>query len=91
MARNAPDDEIADLRGRVYDAISMARLDIASTVAHLACEAGRASEMAGEAWPAARSASPRWTRTGSMIARICSELVSLMNYDLHHLAREASK
>jgi hypothetical protein len=42
----APDAEIADLRGQLYDAISMARLDISSTVAHLSCEEGRASQIA---------------------------------------------
>jgi hypothetical protein len=44
--RGAPDAEIADLRGQLYDAISLARLDISSTVAHLSCEEGRASQIA---------------------------------------------
>ena len=47
-SRHAADGEIADLRGQVNDAISLASLDIVSTVAHLACEEGRAGQIASD-------------------------------------------
>jgi|HubBroStandDraft_2_1064218.scaffolds.fasta_scaffold173733_2 hypothetical protein len=46
--RGASEAEIADLRGQLYDAISVARLDISSAVAHLSCEEGRASQIASD-------------------------------------------
>ncbi len=45
-SRSAAEAEIADLRGQVNDTISVATLDVASTVAHLACEEGRAGQIA---------------------------------------------
>ena len=45
--RGVPEDEIVDLRGEIFEAISIATLDLASTVADLECEEGRASEIAG--------------------------------------------
>jgi hypothetical protein len=48
VSRNAPDGELADLRGQVNDTISLASLDLASTVAHLACEEGRADQIASD-------------------------------------------
>ncbi len=48
VSRKAPDAEIADLRGQVNDTISMASLDLASTVAHLTCEEGRAGQIAAD-------------------------------------------
>jgi hypothetical protein len=57
--RGATSAEIADLRGQVNDTISMATLDLASTVANLACEEGRASQIASDL----RSAEQIQTRT----------------------------
>jgi hypothetical protein len=58
-SRHAADGEIADLRGQVNDTISLATLDLASTVAHLACEEGRAGQIASDL----RSAEQTQTRT----------------------------
>jgi hypothetical protein len=46
VLRNPAAPEIADLRGQVNDTISLASLDLASTVAHLGCEEGRAEQIA---------------------------------------------
>jgi hypothetical protein len=46
--RHAPDGELAELRGQVNDTISVASLDLASTVAHLSCEEGRAGQIASD-------------------------------------------
>lgn len=46
ISKNPLDPEIADLRGQVNDTIFLATLDLASTVAHLACEEGRADQIA---------------------------------------------
>ena len=48
LSRSAPDAEVAGLRGEVDDTITLASLDLASTVAHLACEEGRADQIASE-------------------------------------------
>jgi hypothetical protein len=48
ISRKAPDAELADLRGRVNDTITVATLDLASTVAHLGCEEGRAAQIASD-------------------------------------------
>ena len=45
-AQGLPDPEVVSRREKVVDAISMATLDLASTVAHIECEEGRASEIA---------------------------------------------
>lgn len=47
-ARGAPDPETVDLRGQVNDAITVATLDVASVVAHLQCEEGRAGQIAND-------------------------------------------
>jgi hypothetical protein len=47
-SHNATDTQIADLRGQVNDTISVATLDLASTVAHLGCEEGRAAQIASD-------------------------------------------
>jgi hypothetical protein len=46
--RHAPDGEIAELRGQVNDTITVASLDLASTVAHISCEEGRAGQIASD-------------------------------------------
>jgi hypothetical protein len=46
--RGATASELADLRGQVNDTITMATLDLASTTADLACEEGRASQVASD-------------------------------------------
>jgi hypothetical protein len=46
VSQNAPDSELADLRGQVNDTMSLATLDLASTVANLACEEGRTNQIA---------------------------------------------
>lgn len=45
-SQNAADPALPSLRGQVNDTISLATLDLASTVAHLGCEEGRASHIA---------------------------------------------
>jgi hypothetical protein len=47
-AKGASDAEIAELRGQVNDTVSLATLDLASTVAHLTCEEGRAGQIADD-------------------------------------------
>jgi hypothetical protein len=44
--QGAAEAEIVVLRGKIFDAIAIATLDLASTVAHVECEEGRASEIA---------------------------------------------
>jgi hypothetical protein len=44
--QEASENEISDLRGAIFDAITIATLDLASTVAHIECEQGRADEIA---------------------------------------------
>jgi hypothetical protein len=48
ISQGATDAVIADLRGQVNDTITMATLDLASTIAHLACEEGRADQIASD-------------------------------------------
>ena len=48
LDRHADAAEIAVRRGQVNDAIEVAALDLASTVAHLACEEGRAEQIAAD-------------------------------------------
>jgi hypothetical protein len=43
---HAAEEEIIHLRGELNDAIIMATLDLSSAVAHIACEEGRAGQMA---------------------------------------------
>jgi hypothetical protein len=45
-AHGEPDARIVDLRGQVNDAISLATLDLSSTVAAIQCEEGRAGQIA---------------------------------------------
>jgi hypothetical protein len=47
-ARSAPDSEIVDLRGQLNDAIALATLDLASAIAHIQCEEGRAGQVASD-------------------------------------------
>lgn len=44
--RGASDDEIRQLRGQLIDTIALATLALSSTVAHIACEEGRAEQIA---------------------------------------------
>jgi hypothetical protein len=60
-SRRAPDVEIADLRGQVNDTISLATLDLASTVAHLTCEEGRAGQIADDLRAAEQTQTRRLT------------------------------
>jgi hypothetical protein len=73
-SRNATSTEIADLAGQVNDAISMATLDLASTVAHLACEEGRASQIASDL----RSAEQTQTRTLTAYSLVLSATAAVV-------------
>jgi hypothetical protein len=68
VLRSASAAEIADLRGQVNDTISLASLDLASTVANLACEEGRAGQIASDL----RSAEQAQTRTLTAYSLILS-------------------
>jgi hypothetical protein len=61
VARNATAAEIADLRGQVNDTISLATLDLASTVANLTCEEGRAGQIASNLRSAEQTQTRRLT------------------------------
>jgi hypothetical protein len=61
IARKAPDSEITALRGEVNDTISMATLDLASTMAHLGCEEGRATQIASDLRQAEQAQTQRLT------------------------------
>jgi hypothetical protein len=45
-AQPATDQQLADLRGQLNDAITLARLDLASVIADMHCEEGRAGQIA---------------------------------------------
>jgi len=44
--RGASEEEIRQLRGKLVDTIGLATLDLSSTLAHIACEEGRAGQIA---------------------------------------------
>ena len=61
VSRHAPDAEIATLRGQVNDTITVASLDLASTTSHLACEEGRAAQIATDLRSAEQAQTRRLT------------------------------
>ncbi|MGD0526046.1 MAG: hypothetical protein ABSE49_12925 [Polyangiaceae bacterium] len=61
VARHAPDGEVAALRGEVNDTITVASLDLASTTSHLACEEGRAAQIATDLRTAEQAQTRRLT------------------------------
>lgn len=61
VARHAPEVEIAALRGEVNDTITVASLDMASTTSHLACEEGRAAQVATDLRSAEQTQTRRLT------------------------------
>jgi hypothetical protein len=72
ISRNSPDAEIADLRGQVNDTISVASLDLASTVAHLACEEGRAGQIADDLRGAEQTQIRRLTAYSLVLSAVAS-------------------
>jgi hypothetical protein len=72
ISRKAPDVEIADLRGQVNDTISLATLDLASTVAHLTCEEGRADQIASDLRAAEQTQTRRLTAWSLLLSATAS-------------------
>jgi hypothetical protein len=67
-AREASETEVASLRAEIFYAISMATLDLASTVAHIECEEGRASEIAANLRDAETEQTRRLTAFSLMLS-----------------------
>jgi hypothetical protein len=72
VAHQAPDAEVADLRGRVNDTISLATLDLASTMAHLSCEEGRAAQIAGNLRDAEQAQNRRLTAYSLVLSAVAA-------------------
>jgi hypothetical protein len=68
LDREAPEAETTRLRAEIFYAISMATLDIASTVAHIECEEGRASEIAANLRDAETEQTRRLTAFSLMLS-----------------------
>jgi hypothetical protein len=66
--RGASESEVANLRAEIFYAISMATLDLASTVAHIECEEGRASEIAANLRDAEAEQTRRLTAFSLMLS-----------------------
>jgi hypothetical protein len=77
-SRNAPDAEVDALRGQVDDTISLASLDLASTVAHLACEEGRADQIASELRGAEQMQTRRLTAYSLVLGAAASVAAGLL-------------
>jgi hypothetical protein len=67
-AREAPESEVAKLRAEIFYAISMATLDLASAVAQIECEEGRASEIAANLRDAEAEQTRRLTAFSLMLS-----------------------
>ena len=84
-AQQASENEIADLRGVIFDAISIATLDLASTVAHIECEQGRADEIAANLRDAEAEQTRRLTAFSlvlSAAAAVASGVLNLVESDM---------
>lgn len=78
-AREASETEVANLRAEIFYAISMATLDLASTVAHIECEEGRASEIAANLRDAESEQTRRLTAFSLMLSATGAVAAGVLN------------